>query len=517
LDSNPASQGQRDMARQQRCLTVAGGIPAAAGVGSSLSVGSSGSEGMPADDLHSLRSGSQQWADPGACAALCALILDDRKEPPPSASTSSQPRRRALPPALYAEEVAPFLRFDTPLPNMLYAFGGRNQSRGPLDAAEMFDTWHGRWVSVAPMPTRRAGSAAALLPDRRIMVIGGYNENGIAEGLLSTCDVYDPVTQCWDDRGAAPLARKRWGHGCATLGGKVYVVGGCSLPQDAQPDEAFMETLKCCEVYSPDENRWRKCAALQIARSGSRVVVLDERHLAAVGGCDDVFGRAESQPTVEIYDSATQLWSLLASRLESPRTTAAVAAIGSTRLLVVGGAPSLSSSEVYDVQLSGTRTGDEDGDDTMGLATPRRHVNDEDDEASVPGDMSMSLPGDMSIHSDDFDDVVRRTITPARAPRIEDLPEGRMGCQAAVVSLPRAGGSYPLADQPCVVIVGGERCDDPLNDGEFPRVSQFTSIPVFDVETGAWRKDSKTVMPEMTAARTAVALCVGFGRASPLP
>merc|ERR1719337_665403 len=113
-----------------------------------------------------------------------------------------------------------------------------------------------------------------------------------------------------------------------------------------------METLKCCEVYHPGVNRWSPCAPLQIARSGSRVVALEgDRYLAAVGGCDDVFGRAETQPTVELYDLQADCWSLLSTRLANARTTAAVAAIDDRHLAVVGGAPSLASAEIYRVSL----------------------------------------------------------------------------------------------------------------------------------------------------------------------
>lgn len=374
---------------------------------------------------------------------------------------------------------------------MLYAFGGRNQGRGPLDTVDMFDTWHGRWVSCPAMPTRRAGSAAALLPDHRIMVIGGYNEKGIAEGLLASCDVYNPYSQEWEKEAVAPLRRKRWGHGCASLGGKVYVVGGCSLQPDAQPQEAFMETLKCCEVYSPKENTWSPCAPLTIARSGSRVVALDDRYLAAIGGCDDVFGRAETQPTVELYDTTTGIWSLLDSRLENPRTTAAVAAIGPRQLLVVGGAPSMSSAEIYTVSLPGD-------------ASCRRGAS---QSCTANADIRM-----VSRHEAAESDGDMSPASSAEEPRLKipDMPEGRMGCQAALVCLPRPGGSYPLADRPCAVIVGGERCDDGAT-GDWPRVRQFHSIPVFDAVDGTWREDAEKVMPSMGAARTAVALCVGVG------
>merc|ERR1712039_140603 len=72
-------------------------------------------------------------------------------------------------------------------------------------------------------------------------------------------------------------------------------------------------------------------------------------YLAAVGGCDDVFGRAELLASLEIFDVDVGSWVLLGGQLSTPRTTAAVAAIDADRILVVGGAPSLSSAEVYNV------------------------------------------------------------------------------------------------------------------------------------------------------------------------
>jgi hypothetical protein len=228
-----------------------------------------------------------------------------------------------------------------------------------------------------------------------------------------------------------------------------------------------METLKCCEVYDPQENKWSACAPLQIARSGSRVVALDDRYLAAIGGCDDVFGRAETQATVEVFDVHTGVWSLLAGELVHPRTTAAAAAIDGRRLLLVGGAPSLSSAEVYRVEL----------------------------------------PTEGAQRSQEAEEVL------VTSDAINDMPDGRMGCQAAVIDLPAPGATYPMSLRKSVVIVGGERCD--VGGGDWPRVRQFADVPVFDVESGEWRADIPVSM--MATKRTAVALCVGFGRASNNP
>lgn len=389
------------------------------------------------------------WTEPGASSALCWLAIDDRK---------GNPRRHNhLPYALYSDIIAPFLHFDAPLPNQLYAVGGRNQQQGPLDDVEMLDTWHGEWVPCPKMSVRRAGCSAAVLDDGQILAVGGYDEKGIVRGLLASCEAFDPKKQQWDT-GIAPLQRARWGHGCVTLGGLVYAVGGCSLRAGAPPREAFMETLRSCEVYDPQENRWSPSADLKVARAGSRVVTLGERFLAAVGGCDDVFGRAEMLPTVELLDAAAGVWSLLVPRLAAPRTTAAVTALDDRRVLVVGGAPSLASAEVYQVPTPENSRGMDEG---------------------------------------------------PSMPNVCDMAEGRMGCQAVTIDLPPRDGKYPLCSRQCVVVVGGENGDEDW-DYEDAQVRQFSSALVYDVEDEEWLPEGH--VPPMPRPCTAMALCVGPGR-----
>jgi len=409
---------------------------------------------------------------------------------------------------LYADHVAPFLRFDDPLPNMLYAFGGRNHRQGSLDAVEMLDTWHGRWVHCPPMPARRAGGGAAVLPDGRLIVTGGYDERGIVDGLLDRVDIFDPARRCWEEKGAAPLKRARWGHGCAALGGLVYVVGGCSLqPGSREPREASMETLRSCEAYSLREDVWRPAAPLQVARSGSRVVALGDRHLLAVGGCDDVFGRAEMQPTAELFDASAGHWAVLRQQLAQPRTTAGVAVLDARRVIVFGGAPSLSSAEVYSVPLPPAGQAPD---------VPPAAGNAPGGEPAAPGagdagasgtrgsGAGLSAPGAVQ------EEVARRLLA--------NLPGGRMGCQAAALSLPADGGAARLgSDRLCIVVVGGERCIPLTSDFPPPRVQQFASVPVFDVVEGAWVPPERAPVPPLPSPRTAVALCVGAGRVATPP
>ena len=103
------------------------------------------------------------------------------------------------------------------------------------------------------------------------------------------------------------------------------------------------------EAYDVTLDEWHAAPSLNVARAGARVVTAGGK-LAAVGGCDDVFGRAEMLASVEIMKLHSGHWELLDTQLGVPRTTAAAVALDAERILVMGGAPSLSSAEVYHVQ-----------------------------------------------------------------------------------------------------------------------------------------------------------------------
>lgn len=403
------------------------------------------------------------WVEPGTSTALCWLAIDDRK---------GNPTRPALPRALYADHIAPFLRFEKPLPNQLYVLGGRNR-HGPLATVEMFDTWHGRWVSCPSMQKRRAGCSSAALPDGRLLVTGGYDQRGFVRGVLASCEIFEPCTQRWQSQ-CASMTRGRWGHGCASVGGIVYVVGGCSLRHGALPDAAFMETLRCCDIYDAGIDQWSSGPALSVARAGARLVALGDRHLAAVGGESDVFGFAESLFSVEVLDvSKRGSWTLLDARLCSPRATSAVAALDDERILVFGGAPSLESAELFDVQTV-----------VRGSGVTRACFKPDDAECRPAVGLR---PSSSSI-------------------------EGRMGCQAALLKLPAPGSQYPDCNKKCVVVIGGERRHE---EGSGIPVWQFCRALVYDVQSNVWRDPS--TLPPMAVPRTAMAVCVASGWVSDPP
>eukprot|EP00932_Pfiesteria_piscicida_P000898 SRR837773.10881.p1 GENE.SRR837773.10881~~SRR837773.10881.p1 ORF type:complete len:407 (+),score=99.84 SRR837773.10881:53-1222(+) len=389
----------------------------------------------------------------------------------------------------------------------------------------MFDTWNGNWTSMPPMALKRCGCAAAALPDGRLLVVGGYDERGIVDGLLQSCEAFDPREQIW--RACEHnLQRPRWGHACATLGGLVYAVGGCSLRVGAPAHEAFMETLASCEVYDPSGatgSGWRPAPSLCVARSGARVVSLGQHHLAVVGGCDDVFGRSEVLSSVELFDVRTQRWELLEPLLQVPRSTAAVAAIDDRRIMVVGGTPALASTEVYRVwrraggRLSSGSSSSGSGSSSgssgdLGTADASSAEASDTSPAAASAAAGMSLAPEeppAGLIEDACADLGGSLPCPAMA-------EGRMGCHAVMLRLPAPGKPYPLCTEQCVVVIGGENSDEDLTGA--PSLGpgrQLGAVVVFDVARGQWRP--AVSFPPMPTPRTAAALCLAPGWVAGFP
>jgi hypothetical protein len=96
---------------------------------------------------------------------------------------------------------------------------GRGRLLTPLAGVEIYDPARRVWYAVASMQTPRARHAAVLLPDGRVLVLGGYYLDPLATGEL-----YDPRRNRWSD--AAPLSMPRFDHAASLAGGQIVITGG---------------------------------------------------------------------------------------------------------------------------------------------------------------------------------------------------------------------------------------------------------------------------------------------------
>ena len=92
--------------------------------------------------------------------------------------------------------------------------------------------------------TPRAAHTATLLADGEVLVVGGRDGDEQAGSALAATEVYDPGANLW--RAARPLATPRTGHTATLLpDGRVLVVGGRT--GNARSGQA----LNSAELYDP--------------------------------------------------------------------------------------------------------------------------------------------------------------------------------------------------------------------------------------------------------------------------
>ena len=186
------------------------------------------------------------------------------------------------------------------------------------NTAEVYNPRTNRWASAGAMAHARVGHAAALLPDGRVLVVGGYERGG---GAAQTAELYDPATNTWSSaatlNAARPVVR-------ATLlvNGLVLVIGN-----DAS-----------AEVYDPTADAWTPTGSLPWTPGAAA--------LLASGGIAVAAGGDTSGTGAAVYDPATGTW-LATGSLSTTHTGGSASRLLDGRLLVAGGAAGYTVAELF--------------------------------------------------------------------------------------------------------------------------------------------------------------------------
>ena len=216
---------------------------------------------------------------------------------------------------------------------------GRWEERAKMPATARYRThapFFGR--KTIPLPADRHNievgrvtHETAVLPDGRVLLIGGREfEPGPYYGIAKV-DLYDPETDVWTrlaDMPAIPHDRDAGYGGRGFPGvavrpdGKVLVFGGLTtrLIKGGAAHEGVVFAIsqplrwmhrRSALLLDPDANAWRQVGDLNVARAGPAVASWpsDERtYVIAIGG-EELFG--PDVVPAEVYDPETETWSLL--------------------------------------------------------------------------------------------------------------------------------------------------------------------------------------------------------------
>jgi N-acetylneuraminic acid mutarotase len=209
------------------------------------------------------------------------------------------------------------------------------------------------WVLTASMPLARSGHTATLLNDSKVLAAGGcYCEPGIGAVYYHQCTLYDPVTHVWSNTAGLQIARAN--HRAVLLSdGRVLVCGGAS------EIEGVYGILSSCEIYDPVSGTWSPATDMRKPRTGHTATLLQNGRVLVTGGYNDDDGYLSE---CEVYDPETDLW-IYGGWLNQPRWTHEAAGLDDGSVLIIGGYfedeeeewEILTSCEIYDSD-SGTCT-----------------------------------------------------------------------------------------------------------------------------------------------------------------
>ncbi len=200
------------------------------------------------------------------------------------------------------------------------------------------------WAHTGSMVTPRTGFAAVLLPDGKVLAIGGWNGNK----ALASAELYDPATGTWTAAGSMLSlagAGAGYNHFTATLlrNGQVLVAGG-------RGEIPGQQSVASAELYDPGTGTWTATGSMLTPRGGHTATLLSDGRVLVAGGQPN-----HPVASAELYDPVTGTWTATGS-MGTIRAEHTATLLSDGRVLVAGGIfdPSpmsssvLASAELYD-------------------------------------------------------------------------------------------------------------------------------------------------------------------------
>ncbi|HEY8598583.1 MAG TPA: kelch repeat-containing protein [Thermomicrobiales bacterium] len=212
--------------------------------------------------------------------------------------------------------------------------GERSQSNAnSLGSAEIYDPRTNIWSSGPAMNLGRMGHTATPLPTGQVLVVGGDTVlPGMPATVTNSVELFDPATNSWRPAAAASLGRQ---HHTATVlpDGRVLIVGGETI----DPASGQQRVLASAELYDPRTNSWSRVGDLGRSRVGHTAIVLPDGRVVVSGGeTVAADGQRDVTPAVEIFDPASGAWADTGS-LSTGRAGHTANLLPDGRILIVGG------------------------------------------------------------------------------------------------------------------------------------------------------------------------------------
>lgn len=192
---------------------------------------------------------------------------------------------------------------DMPVPRMAHTatmlangrvlvVGGFTDEGNAAHSAQAFDATTERFSPLPRMRTLRHSHTATVLPDGKVLIVGGY---GAGNATLTSAELFDPATNRFTATGS--MGAPRAGHVAVALrDGTVLIAGGIG------PDWTF---LSSAERYDPRTGRFTPTGAMTVPRESHAAVRLNDGRVFIVGGHQGRRQNITLYTSTESYDPAT--------------------------------------------------------------------------------------------------------------------------------------------------------------------------------------------------------------------
>jgi hypothetical protein len=291
-----------------------------------------------------------------------------------------------------------------------------------LATAEVYDPGTGSFTATAnPLSSGRTGHAAVRLDNGRVLIAGGFGQNGGDRSV----EIYDPSSNSFTAAGNMTASRYDF-TATAISGNRVLLFGGNSWGPWPVADGEVFDVASGTFAPFP--------APYHPLRAHHTATVLNDGRVAIIGGTR----WPEMAPAAEIFDPATNTLSESGSLL-TPRQNHTAVKLSDGTVLVAGGLAGIDWSE--DSLASVERfspTGTFSAAGSMGVGRRSHQMVGLGATAAIIGGFGAS---DLSsVSAERFDPAAAIVITPATLPDGSSIPPGN----AYSATIAATGGSGPL-------------------------------------------------------------------------
>ena len=199
-----------------------------------------------------------------------------------------------------------------------------------LGSAEIFDETTGTFSLAGRMTTPRMGFTATALNNGKVLLAGGFDDQN---NVLDTGELYDPVAHKFSLVTNTMSDRRAFHTATLLLSGKVLLAGGAT--------NLTGDTTNSADIYDPASNSFTPATfPMDHQRAAHTATLFATGPLAGkvlitggVGGSSFFF----KDSSAEIYDPASQEFSLLSSFMNEPRSMHTATLLDDGTVLLAGG------------------------------------------------------------------------------------------------------------------------------------------------------------------------------------